>query len=164
MDPKQIVSQGYDRVAERHAEWAGCIRREERSRYTSVLLTKLPPGAAVLELGCGAGIPTTRQLAERFAVTGVDISARQVRLAQQNVPVAKFICTDMTHLEFPPESFDAVTAFYSIIHVPRQEQPKLLRDIAMWLRPGGLLVALELQPKPHREFSHSRNSHTRNPS
>lgn len=141
MDPKQIISQGYDRLAERHAEWAGCIRRQERAHYTSVLLEGLPIGAEVLELGCGAGIPTTRQLAERFAVTGVDISARQVGLARQNVPTAKFVCADMTRQDLPPGSFDAVAAFYSIIHVPRQEQPKLLRDIATWLRPGGLLVA-----------------------
>lgn len=141
MDPKQIVAQGYDRLAERHTEWAGRIRRGERGRYTSVLLERLPAGAEVLELGCGAGIPTTRQLAQRFRVTGVDISPRQVALAQQNVPTAEFICADMTQLDFPPGSFDAVAAFYSIIHVPRQEQPKLLLDIATWLRPGGLLVA-----------------------
>ena len=46
----------------------------------------------------------------------------------------------MTKLDFPDDSFDAVTAFYSIIHVPRQEQAELLCKIAAWLRPGGLLV------------------------
>jgi hypothetical protein len=34
-----------------------------------------------------------------------------------------------------------VAAFYSLIHVPRAEQPKLLQDIASWLHPGGLFVA-----------------------
>lgn len=34
-----------------------------------------------------------------------------------------------------------MAAFYAIIHVPREEQPKLLQSIASWLRPGGLLVA-----------------------
>ncbi len=47
----------------------------------------------------------------------------------------------MTELEIEPASFDAVVAFFSIIHVPREEQPELLAQIARWLRPGGLFVA-----------------------
>jgi cyclopropane fatty-acyl-phospholipid synthase-like methyltransferase len=88
IDPKQIVAAGYDRIAEQYCAWASQARGEERAKYTSVLLEKLPEGAAVLELGCGAGLPTTRQLAECFAVTGVDISARQVALARPARPVA----------------------------------------------------------------------------
>jgi SAM-dependent methyltransferase len=141
VDPKRIVAEGYDRIAEQYCEWARQVRSAERAKYTSVLLEKLPAGAEVLELGCGAGIPTTRQLAERFAMTGVDISARYVALARQHVPTAKFIQADMTQLDFAPASFDAVAAFYSLIHVPRQELPDLLRKIAAWLRAGGLLVA-----------------------
>ena len=140
-DPKQIVARGYDHIAERHNEWTNRARREERARYTAVLLERLPAGAAVLELGCGAGLPTTHQLAARFAVTGVDISARQIELAQRNVPAARFVHADMTKLDFPVDSFDAVAAFYSLIHLPREEQPGLLRRVAAWLRAGGLLVA-----------------------
>jgi len=141
IDPKQIVADGYDRIAEQYGAWASQVRQEERAKYTSVLLEKLPAGAAVLELGCGAGLPTTRQLAQRFAVTGVDISARQVALARHNVPTATFLHADMTQLDFAFMSFDGVVAFYSFLHVPYYEQPGLLRNIAAWLRPGGVLVA-----------------------
>jgi len=140
MDPKQIVADGYDNIAEQHEEWAGNVRVEERAKYASVLLEKVSIGAEVLELGCGSGLPTTQRLAEKFSVTGVDISAKQVALAHQKVPTAKFIHSDMTKLDFPEGSFDAVAAFYSMIHVPRQEQAELLCKIASWLRPGGLLV------------------------
>ena len=78
---------------------------DERERYTHVLLDALPAGAAVLELGCGAGIPTTQRLAARFAVTGVDISARQIALARHNVPNATFMRADMTTLDFPTRLF-----------------------------------------------------------
>jgi ubiquinone/menaquinone biosynthesis C-methylase UbiE len=139
-DPKKVVAEGYDRIAEKHLEWAQSVRAEERERYTSMLLERLPKGAQVLDLGCGAGIPTTRALAARFEVTGADISARQIALARQNVPQATFIQADMTQLDFDPECFDAVAAFYALIHVPREEQSRLLRNIATWLRPGGLLV------------------------
>jgi hypothetical protein len=46
----------------------------------------------------------------------------------------------MTTLNFPSATFDAVAAFYSITHVPCEEHSALLRNIATWLRPGGLLV------------------------
>ena len=137
IDPKQIVAEGYDRIAEQYCAWASQVREKERAKYTSVLLEKLPEGAAVLELGCGAGLPTTRQLAERFTVTGVDISARQVALARHNVPTAAFLHTDMTQMALAPMSFDAVVAFYSLMHVPRREHPGLLRKITAWLRAWG---------------------------
>ena len=79
--------------------------------------------------------------ARRFAVTGVDVSERQVQLARENVPEATLIRTSMTAVEFPPEAFDAVVAFHSIIHVPRAEQPLLVRRIHGWLRPGGAFLA-----------------------
>lgn len=141
LDPKQIVARGYDRIVEEHARWARDVRADERARYGSLLLERLHRGAEVLELGCGVGLPTTRLLAGRFAVTGVDISEAQIARARQNVPSATFIQADMAALDFPPASFDAVAAFYSLIHVPRQEQAGLLKRIASWLRPDGLLVA-----------------------
>ena len=139
--PKRIVAEGYDAVAERYLTWAAKIPDASRSRYTQALLDGLPAGARVLELGCGAGMPTTLALAECFTVTGVDLSARQIELARQAVPGATFIQSDMTALDFPPASFDGVAAFFSLIHVPREEHAALLARIADWLRPGGLLVA-----------------------
>lgn len=48
---------------------------------------------------------------------------------------------DMTTLHFEPHSFDAVIAFYSITHVPRDEHPAPLGKIAAWLNPGGCFLA-----------------------
>ncbi len=141
VDPRRIVEEGYDRIAERHLEWAQVVRAEERARYTAILLERLPPGAEVLDLGCGAGVPTTQALARHFRVTGVDISARQLALARQHVPGARFIRADITRLDLAHARFDGIAAFYALIHVPRDEQACLLQRIAAWLRPGGLLVA-----------------------
>jgi SAM-dependent methyltransferase len=140
-DRKRIVEQGYDKIAERYAAAALQTRADERSRYTNLIVRSLPVRADVLELGCGAGGPLTQALAARFTLTGVDISARSVELARRNVPSATFLHTDMTTLELPPECFDAVVAYYSLIHVPREEQVGLLPKVARWLRPGGLFVA-----------------------
>jgi len=139
VDPKEIVASGYDAVAERYAAWSAGDRA--RRRYTDLVLDALPDGARVLDLGCGAGTPTAERLATRFEVTGVDVSRRQVELARRNVPGATFIHADMAALRFPPGSFDAIVAFYSIIHLPREEHAGLLGRLADWLRPGGLFVA-----------------------
>ena len=57
------------------------------------------------------------------------------------MPGAAFILGDMTRVAFLPRSFDGVAAFYAFLHLPHGELPGLLRKIATWLRPGGVLVA-----------------------
>lgn len=83
----------------------------------------------------------TAALAEGRTVTGIDISATQIAAARRNVPAATFTQADMTALDFEPASFDAVVAFYSLTHVPRDEGADLLGRIRGWLRPGGLFLA-----------------------
>lgn len=140
-EPKEIVAAGYDQIAETYAAWVAAGTGEHRHRHLAILEAELPDGARVLDLGCGNGVPVAQRLAARFEVTGVDISRRQVELAGANVPEATFAQADMTTLTLRPGSFDAVVAFFSIIHVPREEHAALFARIAGWLRPGGLLVA-----------------------
>ena len=102
---------------------------------------RLPDGADVLELGCGRGVPGTRQLARRHRVTGVDISAVQIELARHHVPEASFVHADALELEIASDSLDAVVALSFFVHVPADEQRELIRRIAHWLDDGGLLLA-----------------------
>ncbi len=141
MDPKDIVEQGYDRIGEEYERWSTKGTDPARERYLKVLLEGLPKGAQVLDLGCGSGALATRRLSERFQITGVELSSRMVELAQRNIPTATFVRADMASVEFPPELFDGVCAFYSLTHLPQKELPILLRRVARWLKPGGLFVA-----------------------
>ena len=100
-----------------------------------------PAESDVLDLGCGAGVPVARALAQRYRLTGIDISKAQVDRARINVPSARFVQADMTTAGFPAGAFDAVVALFSIIHVPRDEHAELLRRIGGWIRPGGYLLA-----------------------
>ena len=137
---KGAVEAGYDRMS-----GAYLASKDENDKATGEalddLIRRLPEGAAVLDLGCGAGFPVAQRLAQRFVVTGVDISAEQLKLAREYVPIATFIKADMSELELPQGSFDAVVALYSIIHVPREEHGSLLRKIRRWLKPGGIFLA-----------------------
>ena len=139
-DPRKLVAQSYDRIGPRYTRHALRSRTEERERYLQALCDLVPEGSRVLDLGCGDGIPMTARLAERFAVTGVDISRSQVERARGNVPSADFIRSDMASLRLAPASFDAVFASYSLVHVPRHLHSGLIRSIHGWLRPGGILV------------------------
>lgn len=140
MDPTRLVREGFDRLAPRYLSWAETVRRDERERYTRLLLEALPEGARVLDLGCGPGGSTTCQLAARFRVVGVDLSWECVAAARRGVPRASFIQADMTRLSFPAASFDGIGAFYSLVHVPRAAQPDLLARLAAWSKPGGIVV------------------------
>src|SRR5437773_36989 len=82
--------------------------RHARDSWLARLDAVLAPGARILDLGCGPGVPTARRHAEQFDVTGVDISERQIEAAREAVPSGRFIIADMTDIEFSPASFDAV--------------------------------------------------------
>ena len=136
-DPKDLVRSGYDRCAGAYA----ARRRQDDSDLLTPLLDRLADGCQILDLGCGAGVPVTRALAKRHAVTGVDISPGMLRLAEAAVPGARFVCSDIAEVRFPEDSFDAVVAIFVLFHLPREEHPELLRSIWTWLRPGGYFLA-----------------------
>lgn len=139
-NPKEIVARGYDAIALRYAEWAGAVVSPALD-WLRELDSRLPDSADVLELGCGRGVPGTRELARRHRVTGVDISAVQIELARHHVPEASFVRADAIELDIAPGSLDAVVALYFFGHVPADEQRELVGRIAVWLREGGLFLA-----------------------
>ena len=136
VDYKALVRQAYDACAAAY----DASRKTEPGFEMRALLDLLDDGDAVLDIGCGAGVPIATSLAARYRVTGVDISPEMIYRARQNVPFGDFICADIMSATFPPSSFDAVVAFYSVFHLPRQEHPDLFRRIHQWLKPGGYLL------------------------
>ncbi|KAH0844912.1 putative O-methyltransferase [Fonsecaea pedrosoi] len=146
-DHKLLVKDGYDKIAQTYLDWSHGkpAARVTRVTYVEKLLSQLqsPTEANVLELGCGAGVPCTRLLAQSCGrVFANDISQAQIHLAKANVPEENvhFIQGDMTHLEFDRSTIQAVVAFYSIIHLPREEQRSLIQQIWEWLSPAGYLL------------------------
>jgi ubiquinone/menaquinone biosynthesis C-methylase UbiE len=140
-DPRvKIVERGYDRIADTFATWRDRIEGDPRAEWANDLAERLPEGASVLELGCGAGSEETLQLAQRFRLTGVDVSGEQIRRARERVPGAEFVHADFLELDVPDQSFGAVCSFYVLNHVPRELLGQLFDRIARWLRRGGLAM------------------------
>jgi len=137
--PGDLVRKGYDALSYlyrsddagegRYAPWLAALRE------------RLDTGSAVLDLGCGCGVPVARALAAAgYRVTGVDVSEVQIERARTLVPDAAFIRADAMTVAFAPESFDAIVCLYALFHLPLDAQPVLLRRAAGWLRPGGRLL------------------------
>lgn len=108
------------------------------------LVERLAPGARVFDAGSGTGRPTAQMLSARgLEVVGVDASAEMVRIARHHVPRAHFEQGDLCQLELPERSFDAVTAFFSLLHLSRAQVDAALQTFSRALLPGGyLLVSL----------------------
>ncbi|KAI0404395.1 S-adenosyl-L-methionine-dependent methyltransferase [Xylaria palmicola] len=160
---KERLKASYDAMAPAYNEWT-IPHSKLRMDYLQKALERLdlPSGAgegegrrpAFLELGCGCGLPVTQTLLSHHPgarIVANDLSDTQLALARENLirgseaeAVAarlELIPGDMNALTFPSGSLDLIVAFYSIIHLPRDEQTALLRRAAQWLRPGGCFVA-----------------------
>lgn len=112
----------------------------QRAAITT-LAERLPAGAAVLDLGSGTGRPVADLLtAAGCAVTGYDVAPKMVEIAREQVPAARFEAGDMRELSFEAATWDAITAFFSMLQLPRADQETMIGRVADWLKPGGLLV------------------------
>lgn len=138
MNEKELVKTGYNTIAAHYLTVR--TKDSEDVQLLQELVERLPQGAAILDAGCGAGVPVTKVLSQHFEVTGVDFSETQVQLARTLVPQARFVCEDITKLTFPDQSFDAVCSYYAIIHIPRCQHRPLLQNFYRMLTPSGLAL------------------------
>ena len=135
---ESIVDQGtlqfYRHNAQAYADWAKAPSLRLRG-----FLALLPPGACLLELGCGAGNHTAEMLAAGFAVRATDGSPEMADIASRRLghPVE----TMLFHELDADEAYDGVWASACLLHVPRDELPDILVKIRRALKPLGLFYA-----------------------
>ncbi|GAA4567837.1 class I SAM-dependent methyltransferase [Planotetraspora kaengkrachanensis] len=117
------------------------------------LIKQLKPGSRVLDVGCGTGAPSAQQFAQAGCeVTGIDISPVMLEIARENVPEGTFLELDVLELDGSLGAFDAVTAFFSLLMLPRAGITEALGKIYSALAPGGLfslsMVEIDLDDVP----------------
>jgi len=115
--------------------------REITSRHArlTAFLALLPPGAAILELGCGAGGDTAEMLARGFDVRPTDGSPEMAAVAAKRLgrPVATLLFHELDAVE----AYDGVWANACLLHVPRDQLASVLSLIRRALKPGGVFYA-----------------------
>ena len=130
----EATLQFYRDNAESYAAWA-----KAPSTRLIGFLGLLPPGGAVLELGCGAGNHAAEMLARGFALRATDGSPEMAEIASRrlNHPVEAMRFDELSE----HEAFDGVWANACLLHVPKQELAGILTRVHRALKPGGVFYA-----------------------
>ena len=132
----------YDRVAKAYADKylrefeEKPFDRERLDRFASRVKGK----GRACDLGCGPGQAAAYLQARGVDAFGIDLSPGMVEQARQAHPGIEFQQGDMRALPLPEESLAGIAAFYSIIHIPRQDVITVLREFKRVLQPGGVVL------------------------
>ena len=118
--------------------YAGRTFTSRQARLTA-FLALLPPGACILELGCGAGGDTAEMLARGFDVRPTDGSPEMAAVASKHL--GRTVETLLFHDLDEVEAYDAVWANACLLHVPRPELADVLARIWRALKPEGVFYA-----------------------
>ena len=95
----------------------------------------------VLDIGCCSTAQQARFFHDNgYRVTSIDLSKNCIDTAKQTFPHIDFLQKDMTEMDFEEESFDGISAFYSIIHIPDDKLDKLFADFNKFLKINGKIA------------------------
>ena len=146
-DNRDDPGDSYDAVADEYVRQI--LHELEHKPFDRELLDRFAcdvrSGGTVADIGCGPG-HVGRHLYERgVRICGLDLSAQMVERARQLNPGIEFMRGDMRALSVPDGAWAGIVAFYSIIHVPRDQVVETLGEFARALEPGApLLLAFHI--------------------
>jgi SAM-dependent methyltransferase len=135
-------SNGYERVAVEFLDRRG----SGRSIGVGVNAVRkwahtLPGGAAVIDLGCGPGVPITEVLVtEGLHIFGVDAAPSFVQAFRRVLPNTPVVCEAVQDSRFFDRMFDGVLAWGLMYLLSPEDQQRLIQRIADILVPGGRLL------------------------
>lgn len=129
-------------VYQRHgATWAG-LRGDRlvESSWLDRFCALLPPGAPVLDIGCGSGVPIARELVRRgFDVTGIDATPTMLDLFHRNLPGTPTYLADMRQLALG-RRFAGLLAWDSFFHLSPEDQRPMFARFQAHAAPGAALM------------------------
>lgn len=129
----------YNDVAEGFREGT---RDHDVSQNIDALLRNIQgsPPFQILDFGCGPGRDLQTFAAMGHIPTGLDGSDRFAEMARVDSG-CEVLHQNFLELNLPAERFDGIFANASLFHVPRQELPRVLRELRAALKPGGVLFS-----------------------
>jgi SAM-dependent methyltransferase len=123
----------YAAKAQEYAEFNQSITGDPQLK---AFIEAVNSGGTVLDLGCGPGIAAEHMARAGLVVTAIDPVPEMVALAAQKhgVTAKQASFDDLTGINI----YDGVWANFSLLHAPRRDMPKHLKNIATALRPNGV--------------------------
>ncbi|MDX2130405.1 MAG: class I SAM-dependent methyltransferase [Chloroherpetonaceae bacterium] len=131
--------QNYNRIVEKWHQARTTLPAMDKLLFDE-FLAQLPKSAAILDLGCGTGIPIAKKLAERgHRLTLVDCSESQLAIAKKILPKATFVCAPMESYEISSQ-YHGIVIWDSLFHLPRHTHESILRRAFLHLEKGGIVL------------------------
>jgi ubiquinone/menaquinone biosynthesis C-methylase UbiE len=112
----------------------------QQKRAVKWVIKHLKTDNRVLDVGSGTGIVAKQFTDAGMRVLGIDNSNEMNRIARKQAPKAKFIEMNFKKLKLQETDFDAIVAFFSLLHVQKGIFKRTLRNIIEYLRSGGYFV------------------------
>jgi SAM-dependent methyltransferase len=143
----------YDTVAE---DYAGHFGDHLADRPLDRVLLggfaeRVGTGGSVADLGCGTGVATAHLASLGLSVLGLDLSMAMLGVARREHPGLRFGQGSMLDLPLADGALAGVVSWYSSIHTPDGELPRLFGEFHRVLAPGGhLLLAFQAGEAPLR--------------
>ncbi len=109
------------------------------SEHMDEFLKLLPENGKVLDAGCGMGADSNYAHSKGFKVIGIDMSEKMLEIARGNNSNVDFRLADIKNIKFAENELDGVIASFSLIHIPKENIPKILRRFALFLKPSGAI-------------------------
>ena len=110
------------------------------TRCADFVASQVPPGASLLDIGCGPGLYTTQFAKRGLRVTGLDFSKNSIDYAKAHDSGSKYVLGDYLAMDFE-NAFDVITLIWcdygALIPGERRE---LLKRVAKALKPDGLFM------------------------
>lgn len=132
---KKILIDSYNHHAQERDEYPNELwKTQERANFLSLINQENKQ--SLLELGAGTGRDSKFFADNGLAVISIDLSPEMIRLCHQKGLSAHVM--DMTDLKFAPNSFDAVYALNSFLHISEAEFMTALENVKKVLKPTGL--------------------------
>lgn len=140
------TGRSYDAVAASYAELVrGALAGHPYLQWALALFAdqvKANGGGPVVDVGCGPGDVTAHLHGLGVETSGIDLSPGMIDIARRDHPGLRFEVGSMTELALPAASVAGLLSWQTLIHVPDDDVPTVLRHFHRAVRPGGALQLL----------------------
>jgi len=138
----RLIKQHFDMASEN--EQRGNTTEAGMVAYATYLLERIQPpsDAALLEIGCGDGLPMRklRELRPDLNIDGIDLSTTLSKAAKVNNPNSLIIEGNVLEIDLPNRRYDVIYSFSFMQYIRFHDILKLHKRLVPLLQHGGRIV------------------------